>query len=89
MLDDVVDTRGNSKLLWIKKNPTKPNDYRDAVRYGKAIARLWIEEKGLPKRQGVVTAEAPVERQPEPDPEPEEAFVRSVDDDSDGGWIRQ
>lgn len=89
MLADVQDSRGNLTLRWIKKHPSKPNDFRDAVRYGKALARLWITEKGLPKRK-LKTEVKPEEKKQEPrQPVTEEPFVRPVDASSDGGWMRR
>ena len=46
MIADRVDNRGNAKLLWVKKDDGQPNDFRDAVRYGIALARAYAEENG-------------------------------------------
>lgn len=55
-LDDRTDARGNAKLLWVKKDENAPNDFRDAIRYGLALGRAWIEENGgLPARSDVLT----------------------------------
>lgn len=42
-LTDKVDTRGNARLLWIKKDENSPNDYRDATRYGLCLAKAWLD----------------------------------------------
>ena len=53
---DKVDSRGNAKLLWVKKNENAPNDFRDAIRYGLALARAYVEQNGgYPPRSGNVT----------------------------------
>jgi phage terminase large subunit GpA-like protein len=50
-LTDKVDGRGNDKLLWVKKNENEPNDFRDAVRYGIALALAFVSEnEGYPPR---------------------------------------
>lgn len=56
-LTDSVDTRGNAKLLWKKKDESVPNDFRDAIRYGLCLASAWIEERGgvLPRRAELVS----------------------------------
>lgn len=55
-LADKVDQRGNAKLAWIKKEETHPNDLRDAVRYGLALAYAFVEQNGgFPVRSGVAT----------------------------------
>lgn len=57
-LSDAVDSRGNAKLLWVKKDENQPNDFRDAIRYNLCLARAYIDEQGLPTRtaQGTVSA---------------------------------
>ena len=53
---DKVDSRGNAKLLWIKKDENQPNDFRDAVRYGLALAHAFVVENGgFPPRGNVYT----------------------------------
>ena len=53
---DKVDARGNAKLLWIKKDENQPNDFRDAVRYGLALAHAFVVENGgFPPRGNVYT----------------------------------
>lgn len=55
-LGDRIDGRGNAKLLWIKKDDGAPNDFRDAIRYGLALGRAYIEEQGgLPGRSDIQT----------------------------------
>lgn len=55
-LADKVDTRGNARLLWVKKNESSPNDYRDAIRYGLALAMAYAAENGgLPARSETAT----------------------------------
>ena len=51
-LRDVVDTRGNAKLMWVKKEESHPNDFRDCLRYGLCLARAWLDERGgeMPSR---------------------------------------
>ena len=54
-IGDRVDNRGNAKLVWIKKHDNVPNDFRDATRYGLALADAWTEQnEGVPARGGVV-----------------------------------
>lgn len=55
---DRVDNRGNAKLLWVKKEESAPNDIRDAVRYGLALANAFVEENGgYPPRNSVIQTE--------------------------------
>lgn len=54
-LTDRVDGRGQAKLVWIKKDESLPNDYRDAVRYGLCLAHAFIDENGFPPRSNVYT----------------------------------
>lgn len=58
-LKDVVDSRGNAKLMWVKKHESAPNDIRDAVRYGLCLARAWLDENDgmLPQRMEINTRE--------------------------------
>lgn len=70
MIADKVDTRGNAKLLWVKKDETIPNDYRDAVRYGLALGHAFVQENGgVPIRGNVNTTSKSVinagERRPD------------------------
>lgn len=58
VLTDKRDRRGNAKRLWVKRYPSRPNDYRDCVRYGLALGRAWIEEcGGVPSRSSIRTSE--------------------------------
>jgi len=55
-LTDRVDGRNQAKLLWVKKDESLPNDYRDAVRYGLCLAHAYIDENGgYPPRSNVWT----------------------------------
>lgn len=55
-ISDKIDNRGNAKLLWVKKDESLPNDYRDVVRYGIALGRAYVElNEGFPPRSGVYT----------------------------------
>ena len=55
-LADKIDARGNARLLWIKKNESDPNDYRDAIRYGLALAMAYVAENdGYPPRSDTGT----------------------------------
>jgi phage terminase large subunit GpA-like protein len=55
-VSDKLDKRGNAKLLWIKKNENHPNDYRDAIRYGLALAHAFVaEDGGFPPRSETST----------------------------------
>jgi phage terminase large subunit GpA-like protein len=57
MISDKTDRRGNAVRLWVKRHTSQPNDYRDAVRYGLALGRAWVEENGgLPDRSSIKTA---------------------------------
>lgn len=54
-LKDAVDSRGNAKMLWVKKEETQPNDFRDCIRYGLCLARAWLDEqRGVMPRRMVV-----------------------------------
>jgi len=60
-LSDKIDGRGQAKLIWIKKDESLPNDYRDAVRYGLCLAHAYIDENGgFPPRSDVYTQEKTV-----------------------------
>lgn len=53
---EVHDSRGNAKLLWVKKEESAPNDFRDGVRYGLCLARAYVEELGgYPSRSPINT----------------------------------
>jgi phage terminase large subunit GpA-like protein len=53
---DRIDSRGNAKLLWVKKEDGTPNDLRDGVRYGLALANTYLAENGgFPPRSGMYT----------------------------------
>jgi phage terminase large subunit GpA-like protein len=55
-LADKIDSRGNAKLLWVKKDENAANDFRDAVRYGLALAFAFTTENGgYPPRSGTYT----------------------------------
>lgn len=68
-ISDRVDSRGNAKLLWVKKDDNLPNDFRDAVRYGLALAYCYAEEHGGFPARGQVTQKRTVvnagERRPD------------------------
>lgn len=60
-LGEKTDTRGNAKLLWVKKDDNAPNDFRDAIRYGLALGRAWVEEQGgVPQRSDIQTVNSKV-----------------------------
>lgn len=83
MLADKVDNRGNAKLLWIKKDENVPNDWRDAIRYGRALASLVIESGGVPAEAVaaiVANREESVKEKP---------FVRQPETQNSGGWVRR
>ena len=81
-LSNKKDARGNQRLTWTKLNESQPNDYRDCIRYGLALARSWIDSEGLPARG--VAASNPIPRD-----EPK-AFVRNpAAAQSSGGWVRR
>lgn len=63
VLTDAKTTRGNDRLLWIKKDEDAPNDYRDAVRYGLCLARAWLDQHGMPQRF-LRGAQAPARKKP-------------------------
>lgn len=77
VLTDKIDSRGNARLLWIKKAEEDPNDFRDATRYGLCMGALVLEDLGgrYPARAGgpVVGGkpreasgiEVPVDRRPD------------------------
>lgn len=77
---DKTDTRGDAKLLWVKKEQSQPNDFRDAIRYGICLGRVWIDAEGLPSR--VVPVKQPQSKQ-------QNGFVREPQAASKGGWIRR
>jgi hypothetical protein len=58
---DRIDARGNAKLLWVKKDENIANDFRDAIRYGLALAAAYVAENGgFPVRSGVYTQQKTV-----------------------------
>lgn len=58
---DRVDARGNARLLWVKKDENVANDFRDAIRYGLALAAAYVAENGgFPIRGNVNTKERTV-----------------------------
>jgi len=79
---DKVDQRGNAKLLWVKKNEADPNDFRDATRYGLALAALIVESGGVPP-------ETIVAQNPKPTEKKSPSYVRQPESESSGGWIRR
>ena len=36
-----VNTRGYTELLWVQKNESEPNDFRDALRYARCAADIF------------------------------------------------
>jgi len=77
---DKTDTRGESKLFWVKREESKPNDFRDAIRYGICLGRVWTDAEGLPPRH------APAKQ---PQVKQSVGFVREPQAASKGGWIRR
>lgn len=59
-LADKLDNRGNAKLLWVKKDESAPNDLRDAVRYGIALATAWVEENGGCPQRSAISTQSPL-----------------------------
>jgi phage terminase large subunit GpA-like protein len=45
VLTDKLDQKGESKLLWIKKEEHQPNDIRDALRYAIAVYEAWEDSE--------------------------------------------
>jgi phage terminase large subunit GpA-like protein len=84
-LGDKIDSRGNLRMLWIKKDEGGANDFRDAIRYGKALGKMWVESQGLPGRVAGNAATA-ARKQAE---EQASGFVRTPHEQSSGGWIRR
>jgi len=80
VIADSIDNRGNAKLLWVKKDENQPNDFRDAIRYGRALASLIVEHGGVPAEAGQVSAREPARPR---------QFVREPEDHQSGGWIRR
>lgn len=58
-LSERIDKRGNASLGWVKRDDEAPNDFRDAIRYGLALAQAWVDENGgtIPPRTQVNTKE--------------------------------
>ncbi len=81
MIADKVDRRGNARMFWIKKHEQKPNDFRDAIRYGLALGQLVVESGELPEETA----------KPVPEPEKQkQAYVRTPEpENNSGGWIRR
>lgn len=44
-LSDKVGQDGEPVLLWVKKDESTPNDYRDCVRYGLALAQAFRDQR--------------------------------------------
>lgn len=42
ILTDEIDSRGNAKTRWKKKDEHFPNDFRDVMRYSLCLMRAWI-----------------------------------------------
>ena len=85
---DKVDKRGNPRLLWVKRHEDKPNDYRDAIRYGLCLAQAWLKENGgMPERKGAnpQPARASAAVQPPTGGEQAGGFVRRPG----SGWVRR
>lgn len=62
-LGESTDNRGETKLLWVKKDENLANDFRDAVRYGLCVGRAWLEQnegKLPPRTQNTRPAKAVV-----------------------------
>jgi len=60
-IGDKIDSRGNAKLFWEKKDDNAANDFRDAIRYGLALAQAYRDENsGFPPRSGVYTQQKAV-----------------------------
>ena len=79
-LAEKVDKRGNAAVLWVKKEESQPNDFRDCVRYGLTLGRVWIESDGLPVRNVIPSNPLPIKSQP--------GFVRTPEAGA-SGWIRR
>jgi hypothetical protein len=80
MLTDKLDTRGNAKLLWVKKDEGVHNDFRDAIRYGLALGALIVESGGVHDVATRTTQDVGHEGR---------AFVRQPQEGSSGGWVRR
>lgn len=78
-ISDRMDSRGNAKLLWIKKDENNPNDWRDAIRYGRALGHLIVASDGVPKTPAARDAGNSTQS----------AFVRQPKANDDSGWIRR
>lgn len=79
MLSDKMDQRGNVKLLWIKKDENLHNDFRDAIRYGRALGHLVTASGGAPVND---TPKQQAAKKPE-------NYVRQPEENQSGGWIRR
>lgn len=82
VLTDKLDNRGEAKLLWEKKDENIHNDFRDAIRYGKALGQLVVESGDIPLES---TPSKAVQEKRE-----QSGFVRTPSNDgASGGWIRR
>lgn len=78
-VSDKDDSRGNARLLWVKKDKDNPNDFRDATRYGLCLGAIILSDLDgrYPPRSGHLqtrtgpdgesrrTVATPVERRPD------------------------
>jgi len=60
-LKDAIDSRGNAKMCWVKKEESQPNDYRDCIRYGLCLGRAWGDDF-KPKEGKKFTMPGPVQQ---------------------------
>jgi len=83
VLSDKIDARGNAKLLWVKKDENRPNDWRDATRYALCLLQMEKElRKGLLPARAVATPNSHSKQAP---PVEDQPFVRQPS----AGWIRR
>lgn len=85
---DKVDRRGNPRLLWIKREENKPNDYRDAIRYGLCLGQAWLKENSgviPPRGEPIAVKRQPVAVTPPSSGEQQAGFVRR----GGSGWVRR
>lgn len=45
VLTDKLDSKGDSRLLWVKKEESYPNDIRDAIRYAITVHEAWEDDE--------------------------------------------
>lgn len=45
-LSDKLDSRGNARLLWVKRWENEPNDFRDTIRYALCLGRGYLDSRG-------------------------------------------